>query len=79
MQQWIKANHDPSKGFGNYSNYKNQNYCARVSNNAIRMRPNNKQLINSAPIGKTAYMSEIISIKLKDDESYTPTQSKNTV
>ena len=48
------------------------------------MSPNNKQLINSAQIGKTACMSEIINVKLKDNtlvklKMYYDSQSQHTL
>ena len=48
------------------------------------MSPNNKQLINSAQIGKTVCMSEIINVKLKDNtlvklKMYYDSQSQHTL
>ena len=48
------------------------------------MSPSSKQLINSSQIGKTACMSEIIGVKLKDNtlvnlRMYYDTQSQHTL
>merc|ERR1712082_214093 len=79
------GNHNPKIGYKNFSLYNIQkSLTTRVSTQAIKMSPNNKLLINSAQIGKTVCMSEIINVKLKDNtlvklKMYYDSQSQHTL
>ena len=67
MQNWFKSFFDPSKGHRNFTAYsETHRRPGQFSSNAIKFNPNNTMLINSAQIGKTSCMSEIVSVTLED-------------